>query len=118
MSVGFQIEWVVVLMMSTGLIAGFAVCIWRAGCDLWRVFSMRRRAVLPDLRVRIVCDWCGRHLKGDREAPTVEHGTCMACKSNTHRLIQYLRFSNQLTSGAGPIPAVLGQINKKGKKEV
>ena len=29
--------------------------------------------------IRMICIYCGRHLKGNRQAPKVSHGCCKGC---------------------------------------
>ena len=55
--------------------------IWR---DIWRDHS----GATPDT-LRVICAWCGAHLRGDRDAPGISHGICPRCRENEEDAIPF-----------------------------
>ena len=36
-------------------------------------------------RLRVICAWCGAHLRGYRDAPAISHGVCPRCRESQDR---------------------------------
>lgn len=38
--------------------------------------------------IKVVCAWCGKHMRGDKDAAQISHGICAECKDIVTRVAQ------------------------------